>query len=1393
MSRSSRRTRRNATATTRLSAPLAERSVRRRLFLEQLDERRVLSVQPIANLNTVAGTVELNDAIIPVTLGGLTFFSAAEIDDQHGFELWKTNGTSAGTSLVRDIFPGSTTSNLGNLTVVGNTVFFSATDGTNGKELWKTDGTSAGTVLVRDIRPGASDSDPARLVNVNGTLFFRANDGDKGAELWKSDGTSNGTVLVRDIFPGVYTNGNGTYGNRGNPEFLTNLAGKLVFSANDSTGTEVWASDGTSNGTVQLLDIQPGAGASNPRDFTPVGGVAYFRASNTANGNELWRTNGTSAGTFLVRNIATGAASSSPVSLTNVNGTLFFAADDGTNGLELWQSNGTSAGTAIVRDIVGGSGASNPGALTNVNGTLFFRASDGTNGVELWRSNGTSAGTFLVRDLFVGSYSYPVSLTNVNGTLFFGADRDANGNDLFKSDGTSVGTVLVKDFTTQSGRHLIGFNANGQFFFSGGDLAVQRSLFLSNGTSNTTNFLSTAVPLDRGSNAQNYLQVGSLVYFTANDGSHGRELWKTDGTSAGTVLVRDIRPGTSSSNIDRLTNVNGVLYFTADDGSHGLELWKSNGTSAGTVLVAEITPSSTANPFFGSLVNLNGTLLFAATGGTVGNELWASNGSSAGTALLADIRGGAPGSFPSLLTVVGTDVFFNATTTAGAELWKTNGTSAGTVLVRDIQAGAAGSNPSGLTNVNGTLFFTADDGTNGIELWQSNGTSAGTTLVRNISTGSTSTAFIYFTNVNGTLYFTANDATHGFELWRSNGTSAGTTQVTDIATGNVNADPKYLTNVNGTLFFSADDVVHGRELWKVTAPTSAAVLVRDIFAGTSGSAPSMLTNVNGTLYFAADDGAHGREFWRSDATSLGTILYADILPGSLGSNPTANAPAASLQKLTFFTANDGLRSNELWAFNDVNTAPVLNAAKSPLLTAEAEDSPTPVGAVGTLVSTLVDFAVPAGQVDNVADLDAGAKLGIALTGADTSNGTWFYSLNNGATWLAVGTVDNTEARLLAADAGTRLYFKPNADFNGTIATALTFRAWDQTIGTNGGFVTTVANGGTTAFSTATDTVSLVITAVNDAPVLNAAKTPVLNPIVQNTPAPVNGTLSGTSIGALVDLISPAGQVDNVTDVDTGALLGIAIVAADTSHGSWFFSVNSGNTWQPLGTPSASAARLIAVNGSGLLHFAPTAGFSGTINPAITFRAWDRSTGSNGGTASVATNGGTSAFSAATDTLSLLVNDAPTLDANKTPVVPNVAKNSGNPVGAVGFLTSQLVDFANPAGQVDNVADVNAGALLGIAVTRVDTTQGVWFFSTNNGSTWTQFTAGTTQARLLAVNGQTRLYFKPNANFTGTINQAISFRAWDRTTGGNGSTADVTNAGGTTAFSKFGDTVNLTVV
>ncbi|MEN8218041.1 MAG: Ig-like domain-containing protein [Pseudomonadota bacterium] len=129
----------------------------------------------------------------------------------------------------------------------------------------------------------------------------------------------------------------------------------------------------------------------------------------------------------------------------------------------------------------------------------------------------------------------------------------------------------------------------------------------------------------------------------------------------------------------------------------------------------------------------------------------------------------------------------------------------------------------------------------------------------------------------------------------------------------------------------------------------------------------------------------------------------------------------------------------------------------------------------TLISDLVALD------GNVTDVDSNAVTGLALTAVDASNGTWYYT-TDGTTWKAVGSVAENNALLLAADAKTRLDFQPNANFNGSVTNAISFRAWDQTSGTASSKVDTSTNGGTTAFSSEIDTANITVTAVNDAPI-----------------------------------------------------------------------------------------------------------------------------------------------------------------------------------------------------------------------------------------------------------------------------------------------------------------------
>jgi ELWxxDGT repeat protein len=555
----------------------------------------------------------------PLVAGG--WLLAAADGSEGNVELWRTDGTAAGTAPVAELHPGPLGSvpygfrGLGNdalffadtgadttglfrsdgtpagttlvdalpiaadprgLTPAAFSIVFAANADDTGRELWRTQGVPGTTVLLRDIDVATGDADPAAFLLAGGRAFFLARDGDETARRWRSDGTNAGTVLLEGgpwpwfgagtrmstLGPAVVVfDGNRVWRMAPGgavPELLAEVDGGVVQQARDPVASDPLL--------TMLYRTAPRPATVEWR------GSLWFLTHGTA-GDALWRSDGTSSGTQPVyQTTAWGWSLDEPRSTLRVAGDrLFFLGRDG----ELWTSDGTTDGTRQVRDINPGAPPSEPRHPTVVGARVFFSANDPDEGRELWVSDGREEGTTRVAAIRPGPLgAEPGPLAALGARLLFGADDGHAGRELWMSDGTEEGTILL-------------------------DLALGA----------------------RGSDPREFVRVGDRVFFSAADGIHGRELWTSDGTAEGTELLLDIVPGPVGSHAREFAVWGDRLVFDACDAEAGCEPWTSDGTKEGTQRLADLVPGPLGSDP-GAFTSDGVRLVFAASSEQAGREVW---------------------------------------------------------------------------------------------------------------------------------------------------------------------------------------------------------------------------------------------------------------------------------------------------------------------------------------------------------------------------------------------------------------------------------------------------------------------------------------------------------------------------------------------------------------------------------------------------------------------------------------------------------------------------------------------------------------------------------------------------------------------------------------------------
>ncbi|MDR0698669.1 MAG: T9SS type A sorting domain-containing protein [Tannerella sp.] len=495
----------------------------------------------------------------------------------------------AGGTLV-SLLPDGVTANIEttqkktkakNLVVAGEVskgykAFFAASDATHGEELWVTDGTTAGTRLVKDIKPGGAGSDINWIARFNDKVVFAADDGTNGMELWISDGTGDGTYLVKAIHElGDGSNPNAfTQINETQFVFRARNIDSEVLESGSAAGAQqywLWISDGTEAGTELLYDCDTrwtGQDAGTYHyHWMRVGRKVFFKADfkeGILKGEELWVTDGTRAGTRMVKDInwevmnpttpGDGKTRNSAIDqmVNFYNEKLFFKAWTPDTGNEPWASDGTEEGTYMISDTdptKNDAGIGNGGNVTEVaqypyDGKVYGRG--------WYTENGTIhlGATNLNKDDF--------TVLIVNKTPF----SETTERNAWPDPGVTFDGVYM--FCAMSGNNTaLDYNKGGELHYTDGtNIYVQSDLG----------------PGAAGSNWLKELTVsgGSAYWWTENAPNSGQlqKLFRINNKEQFPVQVSDFDP--AGDKIHTLRNLGGSLIFARGTTTENLGLYCYN-------------------------------------------------------------------------------------------------------------------------------------------------------------------------------------------------------------------------------------------------------------------------------------------------------------------------------------------------------------------------------------------------------------------------------------------------------------------------------------------------------------------------------------------------------------------------------------------------------------------------------------------------------------------------------------------------------------------------------------------------------------------------------------------------------------------------------------------------
>lgn len=391
---------------------------------------------------TDAGTMLLVQDIAPCDLtpaGNLLVFTAN--DGTHGRELWVSDGTVSGTHMLADINPSgsgiitdtSCSSKLGNLVSAGNKVFFRADDGVHGSELWQTDGTAAGTFMVKDINPYGNGT-PASACYTGtwgaplGNLFyFSASDSTHGNELWTTDGSAAGTYMVSDLAPGSFSSAPASFHTAGT---------RMFFSALDANCLSyLYVSDGSTAGTHQI------AANVSPTYYATAGNAVFFIGINQYDLYKIDAQNNVSLVTDTINILPRPSDNITYTPLVACNNGIFYLRRNNapSSDFYLMRMDAATGTTSIVKT------TANPiGQPIAAGNKLWFKSINADNTCDLYYSDGTAAGTqkiaypnqnrYILSNPIIKAYVYYGVLGTMGNQIFYTMMYDSTSNlELYKT------------------------------------------------------------------------------------------------------------------------------------------------------------------------------------------------------------------------------------------------------------------------------------------------------------------------------------------------------------------------------------------------------------------------------------------------------------------------------------------------------------------------------------------------------------------------------------------------------------------------------------------------------------------------------------------------------------------------------------------------------------------------------------------------------------------------------------------------------------------------------------------------------------------------------------------------------------------------------------------------